>query len=128
MKDYRIINVQRRDEWDSKYGRMVTFALALEGESGWIKLNQKLTTPEPKEGDTITGDITTETTNNGESYRKFTKVNPKFAPNQQQSQASPQMDYIVQMLEELTGRRKAPDVVVDPTDEQIEDPFKGLGV
>lgn len=125
MNEYKVTNVQRRDEWLSQYGTMVTFALALEGEDGWVKLNQKLDTSEPKVGDVLTGNITTEQSKNGEAYRKFTKVNPKFA-GQQQSTTGSKESYIVQMLEELTGRRKPPETTPEVTDEELNDPFGGL--
>lgn len=125
MKEYNITNVQRRDEWQGRFGPMVTFAVALEGEQGWIKLNQKLETPEPKVGDTLTGIIENKTTTNGEAYRGFKKINPAYADKpQQQSQASPQMDYIVMMLEELTGRRELADPV--PKLGELEDPFPDI--
>lgn len=128
MKEYKITNVQRKDEWTSKYGPMVTFDISLEGEQGWVRLNQKLETPEPREGWRLTGEITNE--GQGEdAYRKFKKINPKYAGEsntQQQSQADPnKLDYIVQMLEELTGRREAAEL---PMDKAIEDPFDGMNL
>lgn len=126
MKEYKITNVQRRDEWLGKFGPMVSFAVALEGEEGWIKLNQKPSTPEPKIGDTLTGNIENHHTNSGEAYRGFKKVNPAYADqsSQQQSLANPQMDYIVMMLEELTGRRDTVEEVPKLT--EPEDPFPDI--
>lgn len=116
--DYKITNVQRRNEWKSSYQKdMVTYAISLEGESGWVELNQLLATPPPEIGATIHGNIENITTPNGTPVRKFKKVNPEFQDRQQQqTQASPQMNYIVQMLEELTGRKPAyeqKDVVIE---------------
>lgn len=121
--EYTITNVQRRDEWDSQYGTMVTFAIALQGQDGWIKLNQKLTTPEPRVGETIYGDIITETDRNGNSYKKFKKVNPNFQKPTSQGASAHQIEYIIQMLEELTGRREVQDTVVNEIE---DDPFPGL--
>ena len=121
--EYTITNVQRRDEWESQYGLMVTFAIALQGQDGWIKLNQKLTTPEPRVGETIYGDIISETDRNGNSYKKFKKVNPKFQQPTSQGASAHQIEYIIQMLEELTGRREVKDTVVNDIE---DDPFPGL--
>lgn len=129
-RDYTITNVQRRDEWLFNGNTMQDYAIALQGEEGWIKLTQKLETQPPQIGDTVHGKIETKRNTNGTSYRKFKKVNPNFGGNRRESAPadSPKLDYIVQMLEELTGRRAAPDVVHEVKDGPLEDPFEGMGI
>ena len=132
--EYTITNVQRRDEWRSRYAPtqapdMVDYAIALEGQQGWIKLSQKVTTPAPTVGQTINGRIERDPSGNP----KFKKETPGYAGTTQRSGSPqqvgdimPKMDYVVQMLEELTGRR---DAVVEPDVSQDdflgEDPFGG---
>lgn len=113
MPEYKITAVQRRDEWQSQYGPMVAYDLSLEGEDGWIRINQKPDTPPPRENQTITGNITTVNMRDGESFRKIQKVSPEYANRGQQQHrgGGSQESYIVQMLEELTGRRPVSDTV-----------------
>lgn len=119
--EYTISNVTRRGEWKSKYARtdendMVDYAISLTGnEDGWIKLTQKISTKPPEVGDTIFGEIITAVDNNNEPYRRFKKINPKFVNDLGNRTSSVdaggstvQVNYIIRMLEELTGRR-APD-------------------
>lgn len=127
---YKITNVQTREQWGPSHGHMMQdYAIALEGEEGWIKLTQRVETRPPQVGDELEGFIETKSNSNGTSYRKFKKENPQFAQGDrsgnQPNQANQKMDYIVQMLEELTGRR---DVVHEPTnsDTGFDDPFKDL--
>lgn len=123
-QEYTIKNVQPREEWQSQYGAMKDYAISVDGESGWVKLTQKVETKPPQEGDSIYGTITTVEDRNGNPYKKFKKENPNYpskGSSQQQSQANPKLDYIVKMLEELTGRRPSED------EEQMtldDDPFK----
>jgi hypothetical protein len=129
--EYKITNVQARDSFQTQYGEMQAFAIALEGETGWHALNQKLETPPPRVGDTIFGIITNETTKNGTPYKKFKKQNPKYADRAGTPTSGitgKQAEYIIQMLEELTGRRTVEDTVVDVPEEPLDDPFAGLGV
>lgn len=138
--EYKITNVQQRDEFTTQYGQMQSYAISLEGQTGWIALNQKLETPPPRVGDTINGEIQNATTRNGNEYRKFKKINPKFAGG---GGGEPQkLTYIVEMLEELTGRKQAHEEPVvgqtAPPDESYhnllpnqpseDDPFAGLGI
>lgn len=131
-KEYTISHVQKRDEWTSKFGPMQDYAITVEGEAnGWIKLTQKPETAPPRQGDTIFGSITTAKTSNGTSYLKFKKENPSY-PSDSPSSGAPtnipdqRLDYIVLMLEELTGRksplRDSEPVVLE------EDPFEGMGI
>ena len=123
--EYKITNVQQRNEWGDQ---MIDYAIALEGQQGWIKLTQKLATPPPVIGETIRGRIETKTNRNGKSYLKFTKERVEGGGSSHQG--SSQEAYIVQMLEELTGRRPAPDVVApmpeDSSGNKFDDPFEGL--
>lgn len=128
---YKITNVQRRDEWKSRFSEngqpdMVNYAIALEGESGWIKLSQKITTRPPEIGQELFGNIEDKRTSNGKIYRKFAK-------QQQQQQggsgaSEEKVDYIIQMLEELTGRQKTYESTPPVSEAELEDPFAGLGV
>lgn len=72
-RDFKIEKAVRREEWESKYGTMVTYAITVEGEEGWLKLNQKITTPSPQEGGTLFGHIEELVDNLGNSVRKFNK-------------------------------------------------------
>lgn len=103
---------------------MMDYAIALEGESGWIKLTQRISSQPPREGQILSGIIESKETKNGEPYKKFTKQNADYQKPAQPT-TGPQMDYIVQMLEELTGRREVADTVTSakPVD---DDPFGGL--
>lgn len=125
IKKYIISNIEMRDQWSSTYGPMQDYMISLEGEEGWIKLTQKLDTRPPQRGDELEGYIETKSNTNGEAYRKFKKQSAQYGANRsegQSSQANHKEDYIIQMLEELTGRRE----VVDRAEEKIEpmdDPF-----
>lgn len=131
IRKYKITNAQRRDEWGPVHGSMMQdYAIALEGEEGWIKLTQKVDTRPPQEGDELEGFIETKTNTNGNTYRKFKKENPKYAganrSDGHSSSSGSQEGYIVQMLEELTGRRDVVDRVAEVPDEPLDDPFKDL--
>ncbi len=136
-KEYTIKSAQRRDEWDGRFGRMVDYALALEGVEGWVKLSQKVDTKPPVDNGTIYGEITQDTTKNGTPFQKFKKQNPDYDGANRSANSEPQanhkIDYIVQMLEELTGRRDAVDLgaktdssVANGSEPEFEDPFKDL--
>lgn len=130
--EYKVTNVQRGNEWRSKYATgdgndMVDYAVVVEAngkQEGWAKLSQKATTAPPVVGGTLTGRIEEVPGPNGMPYKRFKKENPSF-----QQRAAPvsneKLDYIVTMLEELTGRRKVHD-----KDDGIpiveDDPFAGL--
>lgn len=132
MAKYTISNVQTRDEWGPVHGSMMQdYAIALEGMSEWIKLTQKVDTKPPQIGDVLEGYIEEKTTRNGKPYKKFKKENPAYSDGgRSESQHSPsqsQTDYIVQMLEELTGRRDAAEQDSSgPTEDELDDPFKDL--
>lgn len=115
-KDYIILDVQQREDWRSSYGtEMHSFALKLEGVEDWIELSQLTTTPSPNVGATLHGH--TEAVKRGtQTYLKFKKVNPNFAQRQTPPQSattpsdllgpSKTLEYAIEMLEELTGRRE----------------------
>lgn len=127
--EYTITNVQERNEWGDG---MKDYAIALEGQDGWIKLTQKLQTPPPRVGQTINGRVETKTNTNGKSYLKFTKerVNDFGGAGRRESTGSSQEAYIVQMLEELTGRREVHEEPQSKSEDSMEtkldDPFDGL--
>lgn len=135
-REYTIVRVDARDEWGPNHGHMMKdYAISLEGEQGWIKLTQRVETEPPREGTTIFGVIENKTSSNGNSYKKFRKVNPEYQGNrsaygsggggqQSSSELAQRVEYAVQMLEELTGRRD----VVHGVPTEDDDPFAGLGV
>lgn len=133
-QDYVITRIERRSEWQFNGNTMQDYAVALEGQQGWIKLTQKLETQPPREGDTLYGVIEQKSDRSGKQYLKFKKINPNFqgGGSRQQQAVSPELerklDYAIQMLEELSGRR---DLVVDPSNEPISlddlpDPLKDI--
>jgi hypothetical protein len=108
-KDYKIENVQERKPWTGTYGTFNSFALQLEGIDGWVELSQKQDTPAPSVGSIIFGHIET-TTRNESTYMKFKKAkNPNFGGGGGSGMSKEDSDYVIMMLEELTGRRDAPD-------------------
>lgn len=128
-RDYTITDVQEREPWTSGYGgQMRSYAIQLQGVEGWLELAQRAETPSPLVGATIHG-YTEATQRGSNTYLKFKKVNPNFPPNppQHSSTASQLLgdakttEYMVQMLEELTGRKKKPDAL--PTEEDMGTPF-----
>lgn len=126
--EYTITNVQPRGEWSSDYGQMIDYAVSLEGQDGWHKLTQKVDTKPPQEGDKLNGVIENKKDKNGNAYKKFKKVNPNYEGNRSSRPSDGKIDYIIQMLEELTGRR---DQVAEVTDEDTKslldnDPFEGI--
>lgn len=131
-KTYNITKVERREMWKGSYGEFQSYALQLEGVEGWVELSQKPETPAPQAGGQIHGYYTA-TTKGDNTYLKFKKVTPGFENAPRSNQAtSPndlvsnsindeKQDYIIEMLEELTNRRKKPDVVpTDISDEPID--------
>lgn len=130
IRHYKITNVQMRDEWGPVHGSMMQdYAIALEGEEGWIKLTQKVDTRPPEVGQELEGFIETKTNTNGTSYRKFKKESAQYAQsNRSGGRSDKDTEYIIQMLEELTGRR---DVVHEPSETPnsgLDDPFAGLNI
>ena len=129
MKEYKLTEVHRRGEWESSYGPMVTFAIAVDGVEGYIKLNQKPDTPEPEVGEVITGVIQDKTDKKGQPYKQFKKMNPNYDNQSGKSSLdNSKIDYIVQMLEELTGRRSVPELPAEPLPIIDADPFAGLDI
>lgn len=132
IRKYKITNVNRLDEWPSKYGPMQDYSVALEGEDGWIKLTQKVDTRPPQIGDELEGFIEDKSNTNGTAYRKFKKQSAEYAGRTEsthsQNTSGSQESYIVQMLEELTGRRDVVDRVASVPDEPLQDPFEGLNI
>lgn len=121
-QDFTITEVQERNKWSGAHGEFQDYALKLVGVDGWVALTQKPETAAPTAGSTLHG-YTEVQTRGDKTYLKFKKVNPDYnGPNQGQSTSSATsmvgndqtLDYIVEMLEELTGRRQKADVA--PTD------------
>jgi hypothetical protein len=126
--EYTITRVERRNEWSFQGSQMVDYAIAIQGEQGWIKLTTKVSTPPPREGDILFGQIENKQDKNGNAYRKFTKLQRggTVAPV---AGASPglekKLDYIIVMLEEITDRRPHHSVAEETKE---PDPFEGLGL
>lgn len=129
MADYKINAVQPREQFDTQYGSMQSYAIMFEGQPEWVKLNQKVETRAPEVGDTLTGEITT-SQHKGQSYKKFTKINPAYQNQPQASQPAnnAQLEYITMMLEELTGRRTVSETGAKPLPPIEDDPFAGLDI
>jgi len=129
---YTIKNVNRRGEWRSRYATspendMVDWAIALDGEQGWIKLTQKITTPQPTVGQTIEGRIENKTSSNGESYRAFKKENPNMSGARSGSgdltRLEQRLEYAIEILEQLAGIKPSNDV---GQADEFSDPFPDL--
>jgi hypothetical protein len=130
-KEYKILQVEPREEWTSKkWGTTFKpYALRLEDVDGWVELSQKPETAAPEVGGTLYGHTESQTQGD-KTYLKFKKVNQEYAANSGSSATSASslqgadktLDYIVQMLEELTGRRKKPDA--EPSDEEMDKAIK----
>lgn len=129
-KDYTILEVQVRDPWNSSYGMMNAYALKLEGEDGWISINQVQKTAEPKPGDVIFGHLEDAKTKAGKPYFKFKKARKDggIFGNHAPAVDNKKIDYIVMMLEELTLRRESPEnpVPMEDTLPKDEDGDKPL--
>lgn len=121
-QEYTITEVQSRDDWTGAYGPMKAYALHLEDVEGWVSLNQKPETAAPAVGGKLFGHMDTKTSKDGsKTWLQFKK---EARPDQQGGGYSggasgKDMSYIIQMLEELTGRRAKPDQL--PDDEDVDD-------
>lgn len=120
--EHTVTDVDIRDKYLYKGKQMQNYAIALQGEEGWITLTQLDTTPPPQVGDKLSGNIEDRRTPQGESYRKFKKEYGSQQPGGVQDDSK--LDYIVKMLEELTGRRATADA--KGATGADEDPFKDL--
>lgn len=126
-QEYKIIEVQPRDDWTSKYGPMKSYALKLEEVDGWVSVNQKPETAAPSVGNTLYGHLDTKSAGD-KTWLQFKKeARPDGGSGYSASTPSGLVgdskttEYMVQMLEELTDRRKKPDVVLeDISDEPID--------
>ena len=113
-KNYKITEVQKRKEWSGKFGTFQDYALQLEGVDGWVSLSQKPETAEPQVGQELYGHTETQT-HGDRTYLKFKKAQKQDGGY---SGGSGDMQYVIQMLEELTGRRDRL-----PTDKEMEKPI-----
>jgi hypothetical protein len=53
---YKVLTVNRHEDWESQFGPMRSFYIGLEGE-GEVQLRQKPETPAPREGDELFGHV-----------------------------------------------------------------------
>lgn len=118
-KEYKIADVEVRNEWSFQGQVMQDYAILLQGVDGWVKITQKSATPPPKVGATLFGIIEDKQMPNGTSYKKFKKDAQGFGGPPPRDNA--QMNYIVQMLEELIDWKRS----TGPVDESEPDPFGG---
>lgn len=133
-KDYNILKAEQRDKWFSKQfnKEYQSYAVQLEGVDGWVELSQLVDTPAPIEGTVLHGHTYPQTVGQN-TYLKFKKVNPNYQNNTPQATTPGEivgtaktLDYAVEMLEELTGRRpkheaQAPkEVVLEDLDDTID--------
>lgn len=133
--EHIIRNVNRRGEWRSRYATdegndMVDWAISLDGEEGWIKLSQKVTTPPPAVGQAISGRVEDALTKNGESYKRFKKENPNFSGSRSgqgdSNRIEQRLEYAISLLEELAGVKPVRDVAQESqpsVNPLYEDPF-----
>lgn len=129
-KTYKITAVQPRADWEGNYGPMKAFALQLESVDGWVSLNQVPKTPAPVVGQDLFGSITSQV-KNGQTFFKFNKAkNPNYGGGSQGGSSVNQKDieFMIMMLEELTGRREVPTHPTPhhdtlPTDEDMTKEF-----
>lgn len=111
--EYKVVSAQRRDEWTSKYGPMVTYAVQLEGVDGWVKLNQKPETAPPAAGQTLFGAVV-DKLEGGRPVKKFTKK-PRDGDFGGQSN-----DEVIRKLDEILDILKGGKTVETPEEPPIE--------
>lgn len=105
-KDYKVTFAEARDQYDTDYGRMQSYALKLEGVDGYVQLGQKQDTPAPQEGSTLHG-YTYEQNSRKGTFLKFKKVNPNYDNGGGVSKAQPQgsssedTSYMITLLEAI---------------------------
>lgn len=130
MKEYTIQSLEPGKKWSSGLGGpMQDYRVVLKDSTTgdivdkWVTLSKKESSKPPQVGWKLTGDIVE--TDYGPKFKAAPfNGSPRSAEG---SISNEKIDYIVQMLEELTGRR---DTVVEPTDEELnnptlDDPFGG---
>lgn len=122
-QEYEILEVQRRKEWTGKHGTFQDYALRLDKADGWTALTQKPETPAPVVGNKLFGHLETQQVGDN-TFQKFKKVQQDGGGSYQQPSAgsnnNQDIKYIIEMLEELTGRRTKD---VAPTDIPEDEPF-----
>lgn len=129
-KEYKVLEVQKREPWKSEHGIFNSFALKLEGVDGWVSINQKQETIDIQAYDTLHGKLIDATSKSGSHYFKFKKT-PKDGGSfgsHSKGASSEDIKYIIQMLEELTLRRESPENPVPrednlPTEEDLNKPI-----
>ena len=130
-KPYKVVNVQERDKWQSSYGEFQNYALQLEGEEGWVQISQKPETPAPQAGQELFGRIEVQTRGD-KTWRKFKKGQRQdggYSGSTGSGSSKADTEYIIMMLEELTGRREKPENPTSrssgdttPTVEELDQP------
>ena len=123
-KDYKILSVEPRRAYDSKFGTMQPYALQLEGVEGYVQLSQKPETPAPTVGQTIHGHTYEQNSATG-SFLKFKKVNPNYADQGGGSkpQSSADQGRVLELLEAIAGAVGAEvvgkqDTILDDIDDE----------
>jgi len=106
-KTWKIKNVMKHKQIQTKYGDMMVWKIALDGQpdpNAWLELVQKLDTPDPEIGQETYGHI--EDTKWGLKFKKGQKNDYQRQEKlDERSGSDARIDYIIQMLEELTDRR-----------------------
>lgn len=75
-RQYKVIKVSPKvDNWESKFGPMVTHYVQLDGFDGPVQLNQKPTSPKPEEGQELFGHV--ESNQHGHKFKKA--QNPNYS-------------------------------------------------
>lgn len=83
--EYKIVDVKAGNVWESGYGQMQSYTIAIEGVSEPVVLNKKVPVKqEPKTGDTLYGLLEEKTNAKGTVYMKFTAQKPPEATGQAQ--------------------------------------------
>lgn len=103
-KEYKILEVQERNRWSGKFGDFQDYAVKLEGVDNWVQLSQKPETPAPEVNGTLYGHLETQTRGD-KTFMKFKKAQRPDGNSGGSAAAGGDMKYVIQMLEELTGRR-----------------------
>ena len=87
---YTVLNVVGDPrEWEGRYGKNLSYTVALKDVDGVVELSQKPETPAPKAGDELTGEITP---SSGNFPPKFKKDKPQGGGNWSGGGMSPERE------------------------------------